>query len=61
MLALHQQLAGAKTGREQIQRQLIATENQIDSLVYRLYQLTPEEVRLVEAATIANSSAPPTT
>jgi predicted type IV restriction endonuclease len=51
MLSLHQRLAKAKSGREQIQRQIVATDKQIDDLVYELYQLTPEEIQLVEAAT----------
>jgi hypothetical protein len=50
MLALHKQLAEAKTGHEQtmIQRQIDATDRQIDKLVYELYGLTPEEIAIVE-------------
>jgi hypothetical protein len=59
MLTLHQQLAKAKmggAGREQIQRQIDATDKQIDALVYDLYQLTPEEIQLVETATAKPST-----
>ena len=50
MLALHKQLNQAKTGHEQtmIQRQIDATDQQIDKLVYELYELTPEERDIVE-------------
>ena len=51
MLALHKQLAEAKTGHEQtlIKRQIDATDQQIDKLVYELYELTPEEIAIVES------------
>jgi hypothetical protein len=50
MLALHKQLPEAKTGHEQtmIQRRIDATDRQIDKLVYELYELTPEEIAIVE-------------
>ena len=50
MLALHKQLADAKTGHEQtlIQRQIDVTDQQIDKLVYELYELTEEEIKIVE-------------
>ena len=52
MLALHPQLAAAKTPQDntQLQRQIDATDNQIDQLVYQLYGLTDEEIALVEGA-----------
>ena len=52
MLALHQQLAAAKTpqGTNLLQRQIDATDKQIDQLVYALYGLTDEEIALVEGA-----------
>lgn len=52
MLALHKQLPAAKTGHEQtlIQRQIDATDRQIDKLVYELYELTTEEIKIVENA-----------
>ena len=49
MLALHQQLATAKTPQDTtlLQRQIAATDKQIDQLVYALYGLTDEEIALV--------------
>jgi len=53
MLRLHKQLAAAKTSHEKtaIQRQIDATDRQIDQLVYELYGLTDEEIRIVEEGT----------
>jgi predicted type IV restriction endonuclease len=50
MLSLHQQLASAKTPQDTtlLQRQIDATDQQIDQLVYALYGLTEEEIALVE-------------
>ena len=50
IITLHKQLAAAKTAHEQtlIQRQIDATDKQIDKLVYELYRLTPEEIAIVE-------------
>jgi hypothetical protein len=50
MLRLHKQLVEAKTPDEKtrIQRQIDATDYQIDRLVYELYGLTEEEIRIVE-------------
>jgi hypothetical protein len=50
MLALNKQLATANTAHEKInlQRQIDATDKQIDNLVYELYGLTEEEIRIVE-------------
>jgi hypothetical protein len=44
MLSLHKQLPAAKTEQEKtvIQRQIEATDKQIDALVYELYELTEE-------------------
>lgn len=52
MLSLHQKLAAAKTGHEQtaLQRQIDATDAEIDRLVYELYGLTAEEIKIVEGA-----------
>ncbi|MCR4303120.1 MAG: N-6 DNA methylase [Gallionella sp.] len=52
MLALHQQLATAKTPQDTtlLQRQIDAADKQIDQLVYALYGLTDEEIALVEGA-----------
>ena len=43
----------AKTDHEKslIQRQIDATDKQIDQLVYELYSLTKEEIKIVEEAT----------
>jgi len=56
MLALHKQLAAAKTGHDKtmIQRQITATDKQIDRLVYELYDLTDEEIAIVEERDIEN-------
>ena len=50
MLKLHKDLPKAKTPHEQesLQRQIAATDKQIDALVYELYGLTGEEIRIVE-------------
>ena len=50
MISLNKQLPEAKTGHEQtlIQRQIDATDRQIDKLVYELYELPPEEIEVVE-------------
>jgi type I restriction-modification system DNA methylase subunit len=50
MLALHQQLPAAHTAhdRDLIQRQIDATDRAIDALVYELYGLTEEEIKIVE-------------
>jgi len=52
MLALHKQLAAARSAahNEVIQRQIDATDREIDRLVYDLYGLTAEEIALVEEA-----------
>ena len=51
MLQLYPQLAAAKTAHEQTltQRQITATDGQIDRLVYELYGLSEDEIRIVEA------------
>jgi hypothetical protein len=50
MLSLHKQLAAAKTPQEQtvLKRQIDVTDRQLDQLVYELYGLTDEEIRIVE-------------
>jgi hypothetical protein len=50
MLALHQQLPAAHTAhdRDLIQRQIDAADRTIDALVYELYGLTEEEIKIVE-------------
>ena len=50
MLALHKQKVDVKTDHEKIliERQIEATDTQIDALVYELYGLTEEEIGIVE-------------
>ncbi len=50
MLSLHKQLTDAKTDHERtvFQRQIDTTDHQIDQLVYDLYGLTVEEIKIVE-------------
>jgi len=50
MLELHKKLAAAKTEHEKtvLQRQIETTDRQIDLLVYELYSLTEEEIKIVE-------------
>ena len=53
MLDLNQKLAEAKTpqAKDVLQRQIEATDKQIDQLVYKLYKLTDEEMKIVESET----------
>lgn len=55
MLDLHRKLASAKVPAEKtrIQRQINTTDKKIDQLVYKLYNLTPEEIKIVEESTNA--------
>jgi hypothetical protein len=50
MLSLHKQAAAARLPqeKERIERQIQATDRQINRLVYELYELTDEEIRMVE-------------
>ena len=50
MLKLHKQLVAAKTSHEKtaIQRQIDATDKQIDRLVYELYDLTKKEIKIIK-------------
>jgi type I restriction-modification system DNA methylase subunit len=52
MLSLNKLLSETRTGHEQklLQRQIEATDRQIDALVYELYGLTEEEIEIVESA-----------
>ena len=56
MLLLHKQLAMAKMSYEKtaIQRQIDATDHQIDRLVYDLYGLTEEEIKIVEETSVVD-------
>ena len=53
MLSLHKQLAKAKANHAKttIQRQIEATDQQIDGLVYELYGLTEKEIEIVKEGT----------
>jgi type I restriction-modification system DNA methylase subunit len=53
MLSLHKRLPAEKLPqrREQLQREIDATDRQIDALVYQLYGLTEAEIKIVEDAT----------
>ena len=50
MLDLHKQLSTAKTdhAKTNLQRQIDATDAQIDKLVYELYGLSTDEIKIVE-------------
>jgi hypothetical protein len=50
MLESYERLPQAKTPneKESLQRQIDATDKQIDQLVYQLYGLTDEEIEMVE-------------
>ena len=52
MLKLQKDKAGARLGQEKavLQQQIEATDAQIDRLVYDLYGLTEDEIKIVEAA-----------
>jgi predicted nucleic acid-binding protein len=57
MLDLHKRLAeaAAPADKERLQRQIDATDQEIDRLVYDLYGLTEDEIKIVEAASVASS------
>jgi len=50
MFMLHKRLAAAGSPQEKelLQRQIAYTDREIDALVYKLYGLTDEEIRIVE-------------
>jgi type II restriction/modification system DNA methylase subunit YeeA len=52
MLKLHKDLAEAKSQakKDAIQSEIKGTDEQIDQLVYALYGLTQEEIRIVEGS-----------
>jgi len=47
---LHESLSFAQTQHEKtiLQRQIEAADRQIDQLMYELYELTEEEIRVIE-------------
>ena len=50
MLKLHEDIVNSKipNEKEMIQRQIDATDKKIDHLVYELYDLSPEEIKIIE-------------
>jgi hypothetical protein len=50
MLSLHKQLAEARNPQDKtfLQRRIDATDRHIDRLVYDLYGLTEDEIKIVE-------------
>ena len=58
MLQLHKRLAQARTDHDKttIKRQIEATDRQIDRLVYELYELTEDEMAIVEEAGMRESA-----
>lgn len=53
ILAMNKKLAEAKTpqAKDVLQRQIETIDKQIDQLVYKLYDLTDEEIKIVESET----------
>jgi hypothetical protein len=60
MLELHKELPAAKTdhAKTNLQRQMDAIDAQIDQLVYELYELTPDEIKIVEGAAKETAAHP---
>ena len=54
MLTLNKQLVASKTPdkKTRLQRQIDATDQQIDQLVYELYGLTEDEIKIIEGEKI---------
>ena len=52
MLELHKRLnaARADADKERLERAIKVTDKKIDALVYELYGLTPEEIKIVEGS-----------
>jgi hypothetical protein len=48
MLDLHKQTPATPFEQERLARDISATDAEIDRLVYELYELTPEEIKIVE-------------
>lgn len=61
MLALQQQLHDAHSDAQRavLQRQVESTDAQIDALVYELYDLTPDEIEIVEGKASARTPNAP--
>jgi hypothetical protein len=52
---LHRQAARTPHERTAVERQSAALDREIDRLVYELYGLTDEEIRIVEEATATSA------
>ena len=54
MLELHNRLnaARADADKDRLERAIKATDKNIDALVYELYGLTAEEIRMVEGSNV---------
>ena len=54
-LSLHEKLLAARTphAKSVLERQIAQADRQIDNLVYELYGLTEEEIKIVEQGTSA--------
>ena len=48
MISLNKKNTHTPQEKEALQRQIIVTDKQIDNLVYQLYGLTAEEIKIVE-------------
>lgn len=48
MLELHKRSPRLPQEKESLQREIESTDARIDRLVYKLYGLSPEEIRIVE-------------
>lgn len=61
MLTLRSRLLAAKTPHQKknLETQIAATDHQIDALVYELYGLTPEEIKIVEQAGSESAATEP--
>ena len=52
MIALHQRLSTSKTPQEKtvLERQITASDTELDRLVYDLYGLEEDEIKIIETA-----------
>jgi hypothetical protein len=48
MLSLHKQSPRTPQEQEMVKREIESTDRQIDALVYELYRLTEDEIKVVE-------------
>ncbi len=48
MLALHKRCAKTSQEQEMVKREIKSTDREIDQLVYELYGLSEEEIKIVE-------------